>query len=824
MSTPSHQPFSDRSLQQAQSSNDQWNGGAGAVRTPNENGGGGVNEQSRPSSTTHDSIREGKQRAKETMAAAGVGPDASAGQSGSANGTPQANGGPQLSRKRSRDGTQLPMSQAGSSQSAPSEEQKLHDEVLLDRYVQRDLTHGVAMNDQAYRTRRLSKWKDLEKEYYVGEVRQVRQQRPGAVFGPGYMGYGNRTTDGPPKIVYQATRPPPKGRRAREIRIPRKDNAQQAEQHEELVPIRLDLELDKLRLRDTFTWNLHEKLISQDTFTEYLLEDLRIPPEATHEVARQVKAEMQDQIHNFYPHMIVEDGPLEPHRPYAEHKDDEMRILIKLNITIGRITLVDQFEWDINNPLNSPEEFARSMAWENALSGEFTTAIAHSIREQSQLYTKSLYLTNHCFDGRPVEDPDLRDSFLPAPIYSAFRPHQAQKDWSPFMFEMSEAELERTETSMMREHRAQKRQLNRRGGPALPDLKERQRTVRSLVVHSVIPGAAESMEMTGITKTRRSGRAGRRAGARADGDVDSEDMDSEESGADSPAPSVVNTGTTARTRGMRGAASAAQAAMRANYGRSVTPDPQTLAVPEPRTSVRRSMLRDEGVIGDETLVVKLRIGKARLKSWWDEYRAKKRASEYPLSGYASQPPPLATPAKGALGSSALTPKSVPPPKSTPQPNGAHARSASTARGTSQQPPGLQYDDQGRTEATRWPHPDDEPPPPPPWLPPAITTLRQTHPDSSFEPIMRPYPISTTTNTLEKVPGLEVGQRAPEGVKFLWAPRLKCNDCPGKLYTALPGRVVEDFEVHLRNRMHREHVEERAGSGRGRSVGRGSAGR
>ncbi|KAK3082547.1 SWI/SNF chromatin-remodeling complex subunit, partial [Teratosphaeriaceae sp. CCFEE 6253] len=97
---------------------------------------------------------------------------------------------------------------------------------------------------------------------------------------------------------------------------------------------------------------------------------------------------MQEQIQNFYPHIIVEDGPLEPSQPYFNHKDDEMRIVIKLNITIGRITLVDQFEWDINNPLNSPEEFARHTAWENALSGEFTTAIAHSIREQSQLYTK----------------------------------------------------------------------------------------------------------------------------------------------------------------------------------------------------------------------------------------------------------------------------------------------------------------------------------------------------------------------------------------------------------------------------------------------------
>lgn len=654
-----------------------------------------------------DAIREGKQKARETMAAAGISTNSAYNQApmNTANGAMQANGGPQLSRKRSRDGTQLPMSQAQPSAESADEPYPPHDEVLLDRYIQRDMVHGAAMNDQAERSRDLIKSKEMEKEFYLHDVRQRRQTNPGSIFGYGYMGFGNGITDGDSRILYSSMRRPPKGRRSKELRINRKDNAQQAEQHEELVPVRLDLELDKLRLRDTFTWNLHEKIVPPELFIDYLLEDLKVPPENYQEVTRQVRAEMQEQIQNYYPHIIVEDGPLEPNRPYNEHKDDEMRIQIKLNITIGRITLIDQFEWDINNPLNSPEDFARQMAWENALSGEFTTAIAHSIREQSQLYTKSLYLTNHCFDGRPVEDPDLRDSFL-APMHGAFRPQQAQKDWTPYMYEMSEAELDRTETSLMREHRAQKRQLNRRGGPALPDLKDRQRTIRSLLIHTVIPGAVEHFEQTGIPKTRRGGRGGRRGGARPDGDVDSDELDSEESGADSPAPSALNPGTT-RTRGMRGAASAAQAAMRANYGRSATPDAQLLAPPsETRTSTRRSMLREESVLDDgDQLIVKLKIGKAKFKHWWDDYRAKKRASEYPLSGYATQPM-LNTPQRGraGLGTPAMTPSTLPPSRSTPQP-----RSTPQANGNRRPPssvPNVQYDALGGVEMERWPQPQD----------------------------------------------------------------------------------------------------------------------
>ena len=54
----------------------------------------------------------------------------------------------------------------------------------------------------------------------------------------------------------------------------------------------------------------------------------------------------------------------------------------QLNIHVGNQSLVDQFEWDMSDPNNSPEEFAVKLCSELGLGGEFVAAIAYSIRGQ----------------------------------------------------------------------------------------------------------------------------------------------------------------------------------------------------------------------------------------------------------------------------------------------------------------------------------------------------------------------------------------------------------------------------------------------------------
>lgn len=490
------------------------------------------------------------------------------------------------------------------------------EKILLEQYVHRNLIQSAALVDDLEKGRAIYRHKHDEiKDYEL--LRSDKRFTPACLFGKGYDGLGNGTTDGPIRILYLNKKPRPKRQKTPRLHIKRRDMSMQADQVEELVPIRLDVDWDKYRLRDTFTWNFHDRVTTPQLFAEQLVEDFlgQVPQATAESMEQRVLQQMSEQIRDFHPPVYTTEDPLDEMLPYTAYKNDELRILIKLNITIGKHTLEDKFEWDIANPLNSPEEFAQSMTRDLSLAGEFTTAIAHCIREQSQLFLGSLYGIGHPFDGRPVEDADLVAALLPSPLTSVLRPHQQIKEFAPYLSEWNEADLEKHELIFSREQRRQKRSVNRRGGPALPDLKDRQRTVRTLVVSSVLPGAAENIEDSRLFKRVNAptgtGR-GRRAGfGRQDGADLSESDDSENSAPDSPAVQVSQG--TARTRNMRGAASAAQQRM-ANIGRSETPESMQAHHHETRTSARK-FGRDarEDSVDNSSLIVKLKMSKEKLR-------------------------------------------------------------------------------------------------------------------------------------------------------------------------------------------------------------------
>ena len=546
--------------------------------------------------------------------------------------------------------------------------------ILIDQYVNRDLVHSAAI---------LKNFEDQRDQYLrmtaeTAEYKKVRTEYrqffpPSRLFGQGYNGYGNGHTDGQTRLLYPGAKPRPGHKKTARLRIKRKELNSQADQHEELVPIRIDVDWEKIKFRDTFTWNLHDRTVPLDLFAAQLVEDFGLALPMANPVQEQIQHQLHEQLNDFFPPVYIEEDALDPELPYSAYKNDEMRILIRLNITIGPHTLEDKFEWEINNPLNSPEEFAQSMSRELSLSGEFTTAIAHCIREQSQLFIRSLYIVGHPFDGRPLDDADLISSMLPSPLPSVFRPQQQAREYAPYLYEMSEADLERSEVIYSREQRRQKRSINRRGGPTLPDLKDRQRTVRTLIVSSVIPGAAEMVETSRLYKRVGGAGRGKRPGVARDGDISDSD-DSEDSVPESPHFSQLQG--TARTRTMRGAAASAQQRM-ANLGRSETPEATILHHHETRTSARRfgGAAREDSP-EEFTKIVKLKLPKERYRKLLRELKAGIRPTNLQSTPSLNRAQSgIGTPAPGAMG-----PPSTPghqnqqlAPSTTPVPAGQIGR-------------------------------------------------------------------------------------------------------------------------------------------------------
>src|SRR5437868_6655716 len=71
---------------------------------------------------------------------------------------------------------------------------------------------------------------------------------PSKLYGEGYNGYGNGYTEGPFNILYPHEKFARKlpGKRTTPLKFNKKDMKRQAEQHEELVPVRVDVDWEKV--------------------------------------------------------------------------------------------------------------------------------------------------------------------------------------------------------------------------------------------------------------------------------------------------------------------------------------------------------------------------------------------------------------------------------------------------------------------------------------------------------------------------------------------------------------------------------------------------
>lgn len=116
-----------------------------------------------------------------------------------------------------------------------------------------------------------------------------------------------------------------------------------------------------------------------------------------------------------------------------------------MNIHVGNVSLVDQFEWDMSDKSNSPEEFARVLASELGLGGEFVTAIAYSIRGQLSWHHKTF-----SYSETPMPTVDV-----------ATRTNHDAEQYCPFLETLTDAEMDKKIRDQDRNTRFEKKKTKR---------------------------------------------------------------------------------------------------------------------------------------------------------------------------------------------------------------------------------------------------------------------------------------------------------------------------------------------------------------------------
>lgn len=232
---------------------------------------------------------------------------------------------------------------------------------------------------------------------------------------------------------------------------PRKGLEEVAERTVQLVPIRLELEEDGVRLHDQLTWNLNENMITPEHFAALLVDDFDSPaaqkfiPEIVKEIKRQVL-----ELGGGAEEDAFGDGT-------SRSKDDALaetslfndyRLTIKLDINVGSTHLRDKFEWPLFNNDISPEEFSKLLCSDLGIAGEFIPAIAFSIREQV------------CQARINLEDAESAPGIRSRPI----RMESHEEMWSPDIRELTEEEIDKIIREKERNSRRMRRHAPRRRG------------------------------------------------------------------------------------------------------------------------------------------------------------------------------------------------------------------------------------------------------------------------------------------------------------------------------------------------------------------------
>ncbi|WFD21020.1 SWI/SNF chromatin-remodeling complex subunit [Malassezia caprae] len=591
-----------------------------------------------------------------------------------------------------------------------------------------------------------------------------------------------------------------------------------------LVPIRLELEYEPYKFRDTFVWNAADDDAALEAFALALCDDVGLPPQV---FVEQIKSAVQLQVSEYATSLslqvvapesdeqrmgrgrldadaervwaqwrsaLLQDAApsMEPEAGDAPAPADELRILIKLDILVGGVHLLDQFEWDLAADDQAAEHFAAAFTSELGLAGEFTTAIAHAIREQVSGHWRWLSLLGYPYNQLASMDREVRDKFLPAVAPQGLaRTREAVDAFTPKLMQLSAVEVLQMEREHERDLRRKRRQTKGRRGTTVEAF-EPQRTMRSVPLWG-FQGAVPDVERP--AHQRRAAAAAAASMAQMGPRDATPPIDAEGAG---PAkrtktewydmyfryPGGLGGGRRAAPRycpdgawplassGVHGAAAATAALSTAALSTAAAGAAATearLPPREPAAPMRgvrpEDLERQQPTMHDGVW----HCANCGVPGMLTPARRKGPAGEKTLCG--------------PCGKYFHRHRRVPGVTYT-RDAAVHQKRlglASAAAGDAADGEALPADELGLSDS------DDDAAAAPPWLLQAVEACRAKYTHDRFEVLQRAHAEAL-------------------GDSDRW--RIRCFDCPGKVYKPGPGETLANFEIHLKNRGHRAAVARR----------------
>eukprot|EP00258_Populus_trichocarpa_P049392 XP_024465411.1 chromatin structure-remodeling complex protein BSH isoform X1 [Populus trichocarpa] len=146
---------------------------------------------------------------------------------------------------------------------------------------------------------------------------------------------------------------------------------------ENLVPIRLDIELEEQRYKDAFTWNPTDPDSEITIFAKRTVKDLKLPPPFIMHIVQSIQTQLAEFRSYEGQDMLYTGDKIVPIKDFA------LFLRSQLDLRVNNTLIKDQFLWDMNNFESDPEDFAKTFCDDLGIQDpEVGPAVAFAIREQ----------------------------------------------------------------------------------------------------------------------------------------------------------------------------------------------------------------------------------------------------------------------------------------------------------------------------------------------------------------------------------------------------------------------------------------------------------